>query len=110
LIKDGYDMFDVWAGDIELTTAVLIFSVVLLSVQLLLCFKAKSKAIRLLPAITLSIATIIFVVMSVAITGWDGLGYVFLAIFTGFMLLMCGMGWGLWWAVKRRKQHKSQRA
>ena len=105
LIKDGDDMFDVWMGDIELTTAIYIFSViVLLPVQLHLCFKAKSKAIRLLPVMVLSIATIIFAVMSVAITGWDGLGYVFLAIFTGFMLLMCGMGWGIWWIVKRKKQ------
>ena len=90
-------MFDVWMGDIELTTAVLIFSVVvLLPIQLLLCFKVKSKVIRLLPVILLSIPTIIFVMMSVAITGWDGLGYIFLAIFTGFMLLMCGVGWGIW--------------
>ena len=90
-------MFDVWMGDIELTAFVLIFSiVVLLPVQLLLCFKVKSRAIRLLPVIVLSIPTIIFTVMSVAITGWDSLGYIFLAIFTGFMLFMCSMGWGIW--------------
>ncbi len=90
-------MFDVWIGDVELTTAVLIFSVVvLLPVQLLLCFKVKSKAIRLLPTILLSILTTIFVIMSVVITGWDGLGYIFLAIFSGIMLLMCGIGWGIW--------------
>lgn len=48
-------MFDVWMGDIELTTAVLIFSVVvLLPIQLLLCFRVKSKAIRLLPVVLLS--------------------------------------------------------
>ena len=100
-------MFDVWMGDIELTTAVLIFSVVvLLPIQLLLCFKVKSKAIRLLPVILLSIPTIIFVMMSVAITGWDGLGYIFLAIFTGFMLLMCGVGWGIWAINKLVKKKK----
>ncbi|MBQ6867982.1 MAG: hypothetical protein IJM96_10560 [Clostridia bacterium] len=100
-------MFDVWMGDIELTTAVLIFSiVVLLPIQLLLCFKVKSRAIRLLPVILLSIPTIIFTVMSVAITGWDGLGYIFLAIFTGFMLLMCGVGWGIWAISKLIKKKK----
>ena len=100
-------MFDVWMGDIELTTAVLIFSVVvLLPIQLLLCFKVKSKVIRLLPVILLSIPTIIFVMMSVAITGWDGLGYIFLAIFTGFMLLMCGVGWGIWAISKLIKKKK----
>ncbi|MBQ2911725.1 MAG: hypothetical protein IJE55_05525 [Clostridia bacterium] len=95
-------------GDIELTTAVLIFSiVVLLPIQLLLCFKVKSRAIRLLPVILLSIPTIIFTVMSVAITGWDGLGYIFLAIFTGFMLLMCGVGWGIWAISKLIKKKKA---
>ena len=101
-------MFDVWMGDIELTTAVLIFSiVVLLPIQLLLCFKVKSRAIRLLPVILLSIPTIIFTVMSVAITGWDGLGYIFLAIFAGFMLLMCGVGWGIWAISKLIKKKKA---
>ena len=96
-------MFDVWMGDIELTTFVLIFSiVVILPIQLLLCFKVRNKAIRLLPVVVLSIPTIIFAVMSVAMTGWDGLGYVFLAIFTGFMLLMCGIGWGIWWIINRK--------
>ena len=90
-------MFDVWMGDIEITTVALIFSVVvLLPIQLLLCFKGKSRAIRLLPVILLSMLSIIFVMMSVALSGWDGLGYIFLAIFTGFMLLMCGIGWGIW--------------
>ena len=90
-------MFDVWMGDLEFTTVILLFSVVvLLPVQLLLCFKAKRIAIRLLPVIVLTILTIIFTVMSIAITGWKGLGYILLAIFTGFMLLMCGIGWGIW--------------
>ena len=98
-------MFDVWMGDIELTTFVLIFSiVVLLPVQLLLCFKVKSKAIRLLPVILFTILTLCFIVMSIAVTGWDGLGYIFLAIFTGFMLLMCGIGWGIWAIIKRRSK------
>ena len=101
-------MFDVWMGDIELTTAVLIFSVaVLLPSQLLLCFKVKSRAIRLLPVLLLSIPTIIFVVMSVAITGWDGIGYLFRAIFTGFMMLMCGVGWGIWAISKLIKKKKA---
>ena len=92
-------MFDVWMGDVEITTFTLIFSiVVLLPVQLLLCFKVKSKVIRLLPVVIFFILTIISIVMSVttAGSGWDGLGYIFLVIFTGFMMLMCGVGWGIW--------------
>ena len=90
-------MFDVWMGDIELTRFVLIFSMaVLFPVQLLLCCKVRSKLIRLLPVIVLSVPTAFFTLMSVAATGWDRLGYTFLAIFAGFMLLMCGIGWGVW--------------
>ena len=101
-------MFDVWMGDIELTTAVLIFSIiVLLPFQLLLCFKVKSKAIRLLPVILLSIPTLIFIGMAITIPGWDGLGYIFLAIFTGFMMFMCGVAWGIWAITKLIKKKKS---
>lgn len=100
-------MFDVWMGDIELTTAVLIFSlVVLLPIQLLLCFKVKSKAIRLLPIILLSIPTLILIVMSTTTQGWDGLGYIFLAVFTGFMMLICCVGWGIWAISKLIKKEK----
>ena len=103
-------MFDVWMGDIELTTFTLIFSiVVLLPVQLLLCFKVKSKAIRLLPVILLSIPALFFIVMAAAATAWDHLGYVILVIFIGFMLLTCGIGWGIWWVIHRQKQNKTQR-
>ena len=89
-------MFDVWMG-VELTTFVLIFSAaVLLPIQLLLCFKVKKKVIRLFPIVALFKLMFIFVLMAVSIDGWDGLGYIFLAIFTGLMLIACGMGWGIW--------------
>ena len=97
-------MFDIWNGNIELTSLVLVFSiVVLLPTQILLCFKVKSS-VRLLPVIVLSILTICFAIMSIVISGWDGLGYIFLAIFSGFMLLMCGIGWGVWAIIKRKNQ------
>ena len=98
-------MFDIWMGDIELTTAVLVFSIiVLLPIQLLLCFRIKSKVIRLLPIILLSIPTLIFIFMSTTTQGWDGLGYVFLAIFTGFMTLACGVAWGIWAIIKHKQK------
>ena len=100
-------MLDIWIGDIEFTTVVLVFSVVvLLLIQLLICFKVKNKVIRLLPVILLFIFTIFFVAMTSTATGWDNLGYVFLAIFTGFMWLMCGIAWGIWAIVKLIKKKK----
>ncbi len=103
-------MFDIWIGDIELTTFVLIFSIVeLLPIQLLLCFKIKSKVIRLLPVAVISIPAICFLAMAIAIPGWDSLGYLFLAIFAGIMLLTCGIGWGIWGIAnfaKRKSKNK----
>lgn len=98
-------MFDIWWGDIELTTLTLIVSVVaLLPIQLLLCFKAKSRTIRLLPIFIFSVLAVAFIVMNFVTPGWDGLGYIFLAIFAGIMIFMCGIGWGIWWIVSRRKK------
>ena len=90
-------MFDIWIGDIELTKFVWIVSiVVLLPLQLLLCFKVEKLLFRLLPIIILSILTIAFVVMNFLMPGWDNLVYLFLAVFSGFMIFMCGVGWGIW--------------
>ena len=100
-------MFDVWIGDIELIKAVLVLSVgILLLIQLLLCFKVKNKNIRLLPVILLSIVTIFFVAMASTATDWENLGYIFPAIFIGFMWIACGMAWGIWAIIKLVKKKK----
>lgn len=99
-------MFDLYIGDIELATVFLVFSIiVLLPIQLLLCFKVKSKVIRLIPLILLFIFTLIFVVMATTTHGWDAIGYIFLSIFTGIMMLICGVAWGIW-AIIKHKQKK----
>jgi len=100
-------MFDLYIGEIELTTVVLFFSIIiLLPIQLLLCFKVKSKIIRLLPIIVLSIPTLIFIIMATTTQGWDVLGYIFLSIFTGFMMLICGVAWGIWAIIKHKQKKK----
>jgi len=100
-------MFEVGIGDIELIKAVFVLSVVvLLLIQLLLCFKVKNKVIRLLPAILLSIFTIFFVAMASTATDWENLGYIFPVIFIGFMWLVCGMAWGIWAIIKLVKKKK----
>ena len=99
-------MFDVWIGEIDLTTLILILSVLILfPCQLLLCFKVKSVVLQLLPCVVLFLATAILFVFAIAIAdGWDALGYLFLAIFTGIMLLACGLAW-LIWAVAKLVAH-----
>lgn len=97
-------MFDVWFGGIDPITLVLAFSVfALLAIQLLLCFKVRSIVVRLLPVIALSILSIYFIIMT-AVTGeWSSLGFALLAIFSTFLLLVCGVGWALWAIIRQKK-------
>lgn len=104
-------MFDIWMGDMEITTVVLILSIaVLLPGQLLLCFKVKRRAIRLLPVILLAIPTSLCVVMAIVTSGWGSIGYLLLAILAGFMLLVCGLAWAIWAAAKlvRKKRENNK--
>lgn len=86
-----------WVGDISLSELVLFISVVvILPIQLLLCFKVKPLFVRLLPAILLCVLALASILMSLTATGWDTLGYIFFAIYAAIMILMCGIGWGVW--------------
>ena len=101
-------MFDIWIGDVELTRCVLIFSlVVLLPLQLLLCFKVKRKGIRLIPVTLFFVLAAVLAMISAAVGGRTGLVYLFLAMFSGFMLLICGAGWGIWAVFRLIQQKKS---
>jgi len=101
-------MFDIWFDGIELTRLTIIVSVViLLPVQLLLCFKVKSLAIRLAPVIILSGLAALFIVLLRSTPGWDGVGYLFFAIFAGFMIFMCGIGWAIWAVAYGLKKKRS---
>lgn len=94
-------MFDIWLGDAPLTLVVFLLAVlVVLPVQLLLCFKVKSRAARLLPAILLAGAALLLAGAGVVLGGWEGLGLVILAALTAFPLLACGAGWALWALVR----------
>ena len=101
-------MFDVWIGDVNLAPFLWIFTlVVVLPIQLALCFKVKSKVVRLLPVIILSILTLIAGVASATSIDWSALFYLIFAVYLGIMLSVCGIGWGIWAItvfIKKRKQ------
>ena len=100
-------MFDIYLGDIELTALTCIFSgAVLLPLQLLLCFRVRSLALRLLPAAVLAGAEAVCLLLLLASAGLDGLGYLILAIFGGILLSACGAGWGIWALARRRRGRK----
>lgn len=102
-VERGGCVVDVWMGEVNFTVLVLVVSVaVLFPVQLLLCFKVRSLGLRLLPAVACAVLAVAMLVMAAATPGWDGIGYVFLATYGGFLLFACGVGWGIWALVNRQ--------
>ncbi|MBQ4347850.1 MAG: hypothetical protein IJC39_05335 [Firmicutes bacterium] len=101
-------MFDIWAKDINISVLIFIIAfAVFLPVQLLLCFRAKKRIARMLPVIILAVIILILLLLAALASGWDGLGYIFLAIFAGFMLFACGIGWAIWGIVNLIKKKKA---
>ncbi len=101
-------MFDIWLGDVEITGVIINISVViLLPVQLLLCFKVKSLAVRLTPVIVLSGSLALFIFLWLSTPDWGGLSYAFFAVFVGFMIFMCGIGWAVWAVAHCLKRKRS---
>ena len=100
-------MLDIWIGDINLTlSAATLALLVVLPVQLLLCFRCRSLAIRLGPVL-LSILSILLCLLLFSVSkGLEGVVWLILGIYAAFFLLVCAVGWGIWAAaayfVKKR--------
>lgn len=100
-------MFDIWIGEINATVLILILSlVIVLPVQLLLCFKVRSRMVRLAPVIGFLLLGEICLLMDLAASGWDGLGYIICAIYAAFMMLICGIGWAIWAVISCVKKNR----
>ena len=93
-----------WYLEIDYPTIVVIVSVMAtLILQLLLCFKAKKIFIKLIPIALLMVSSIVLYICSVTINGWDGLGYLFFALLSFSLILVCGLGWGAWAIIGKRR-------
>ena len=94
-------MFDVWIGDVELTTLFLALCLFLiLPGQLLLCLRVRSLALRLLP---LCLFAALAAGLAAAESAQARLGLSVLAIFAALMALASALGWGLWVLTGRKK-------
>ena len=94
---------DNWYLEIDLPTIVVLASVIAtLILQILLCFKVKKILIQLLPIVLLIVSTIVFSICSATINGWDGFGYLFFALLSFGLILVCGIGWGVWAIIRKR--------
>lgn len=86
-----------WFWDVDFPTIVVSVSAIsVLILQLLLCFKAKRMFIKLLPIVLLVASMIVFCICSASINGWDGLGYLFFGLLSFGLIVVCGLGWGIW--------------
>ena len=92
-----------WSLESDFPTIVVFASAIAtLIVQLLLCFKAKNIFAKLLPLALLIVSTVVFSICSAAANGWDGLGYLFFALLSFGLIVVCGIAWGIWAIVRNR--------
>ena len=101
-------MGDIWIRDIEITTLIAVSSIlIVLPIQLLLCFKVKKLLLRLLPSLVLTATTVFLFIMMRTATDWNAIGYAILGVFSGVLLIFSGLAWGIWAiviAIKKRKK------
>ena len=82
---------------IDLSEVVIVLlALLLLALQLLLCFKVKSRLLRLLPVLLCVLAGIFFFVMMFIAEGWDVLGYLLLLLLAAIFAAACVIAWMLW--------------
>ncbi|MBE6563866.1 MAG: hypothetical protein E7655_01130 [Ruminococcaceae bacterium] len=92
--------------DIKTEYFVLILSTLFFVIQLWLCFRVRGKILRLLPVLLLAILTVAFLILALLFDGWDSVGFVFLAIGTAILLLVCGIGWAVWRIVRKKREKR----
>ena len=97
--------------DIERTSILLItISVVILILQLLLCYKAKKLFIRLLPSIVFVVSTVVLYFGGAYVDGNYEWELLFCLVISFRLIFACGVAW-LIWAIFRKinkiKQNKN---
>ena len=101
-------MFDVWIGDTNIAPFLWIFTlIVVFPIQLALCFKVKSKIVRLLPVGVLSALTIAAAIAAATSIDWDALFYLICAVYLAIMLFVCSIAWGIWAIVRCIRKKKN---
>ena len=91
-------MIHIGSFEIKTEVFVLIVSLLLMSVQLLLCFKAKRLWVRLIPFGLFAGAAAILI-LAAFIGVYDTPILFIYALYTGFWALPCVCGWAIWWII-----------
>ena len=82
---------------------VLVFLAFVLTLQLLLCFKAKSLRIKLMPVTLMAICTVVFGFFAVLVGGWDAIIPLTYALISFVLLVVSGIGWLVWAIIRKKK-------
>lgn len=91
-------MIHIGSFEIKTELFVLIVSLLLMSVQLLLCFKAKRLWVRLIPfGLFAGVAAILILAAFIGV--YDTPILFIYALYTGFWALPCVCGWAVWWII-----------
>jgi hypothetical protein len=91
-------MIHIGSFEVKTEIFVLIVSLLLMSVQLLLCFKAKRLWVRLIPfGLFAGVAAIL--ILGVFFRVYNGLVLFAYATDSGFLALVCACGWAIWWII-----------
>ena len=91
-------MIHIGSFEVKTEIFVLIVSLLLISVQLLLCFKAKRLWVRLLP-LGLFAGAAAILILGVFFRVYNGLVLFAYATYSVFLALFCACGWAIWWII-----------
>ena len=90
--------------DIRTDIFVLFVVIIVILLQMLLCFKAKKIYTRLIPIYLSSGLTIVFIVLGFLTEDWESFAFFLLAFLSAILLAGCGLAWGIWAIVKKIKK------
>ena len=91
-------MIHIGSFEVKTEIFVLIVSLLLMSVQLLLCFKVKRLWVRLIP-FGLFAGTAAILILGAFFRVYNGLVLFAYATDSGFLALVCACGWAVWWII-----------
>lgn len=83
------------------TIVVCLTSILVITAQLLLCFKGKRLWVKLIPSGAMLVSALAFAVMAQMVDGWDGVGYLFFFLLSVWLLLLTGICWIIWAVIRR---------